>query len=355
MIRKPPSSAVLRLLDANGNRAREGLRVLEDYARFVLDSTPLSESLKSLRHDLAAAIGPVAAQAIVHRDVEHDVGRLLKTPREATRKSVADVVIAAGKRLPEALRALEEYLKTFDSHAATRVEALRYRFYEIEQQVSRTLRPASRFDHVRLYVLITQSACSGDWFAAATQAIAGGADCLQLREKDLCGAELLKRATRLVKLCRQQGVLSIINDRADICLLSGADGVHLGQDDLPAIAARKLLGDEKIIGVSTHHMEQARQAVLDGADYIGAGPVFKSATKPRDISPGIGYLQQVADEISLPGVAIAGITAENVGDVLATGIRRIAVTAAVVGCEDVQGAARRLKKILGRKRPQSHG
>ena len=181
---------------------------------------------------------------------------------------------------------------------------------------------------------------------AAKEAIDGGADCLQLREKELEAAELLKRAKQLVKLCRDRNVICIINDRADIAMLSDAHGLHVGQTDLPATEARKLIGREKILGVSTHNIEQARQAVIDGADYIGVGPVFKSSTKTRDILPGLPYARQVATEIKLPAIAIAGITHKNVDEVLSTGLRAVAVTAAVIACDDVKEATRALKERL---------
>lgn len=337
------NSSVLRLLDANANRAREGLRVVEDYARFVLNSGELCESLKILRHDLSAALSATVSEAILHRDTPADVGTTVSTSAEAKRASVGDVVTAAGKRLGEALRAIEEYLKIASPADAAKVEAIRYRFYDIEQKIARTLRPSSRFANVRVYVLITESACKGDWLATAEAAIRGGADCLQLREKDLESTELLRRAKLLAELCRRHGVISIINDRPDVAMLADADGVHLGQDDLPATEVRKLLGREKIIGVSTHSIEQARRAVLDGADYIGVGPVFPSKTKPRDFTAGLEYTRQAAAEISIPCVAIAGITAQNAAEVFATGVQAVAVTAAVVGCADVEAATRRLK------------
>jgi len=148
--------------------------------------------------------------------------------------------------------------------------------------------------------------------------------------------------------CREHRVISIINDRLDIALASNADGVHVGQDDLPAREARKLLGISKIVGVSTHRIEQANQAILDGADYIGVGPVYRSSTKPRDFLPGLDYAREVAKTLGdkIPAVAIAGITETNVDEVLATGIRAIAVTAAVIGCEDVRAAATRMKQRL---------
>jgi thiamine-phosphate pyrophosphorylase len=341
-----PDPAVLRLIDANANRAREALRVIEDYSRFVLDDAELSRRLKDVRHELTDAAKPWIAWGMLHRDTPGDVGTGIKTPAEQTRESASDVVTAAGKRLGEAIRAMEEFLKTLSPEAAARVEGCRYRFYDIEQAVARTLHANRAFEAVRLYVLITESACRRPWLETAEAAIRGGADCLQLREKTLESGELLKRAMQIVELCHRHRALCIINDRPDIAILSGADGVHVGQEDLPAVAARKLLGPDKIIGVSTHRIEQAKQAVLDGADYIGVGPIFRSPTKPRDFVAGIAYAKQVAAEIRIPAVGIAGITAENVDEVIAAGIGRVAVTAAVTGCDDVRAAAEGLRKRL---------
>lgn len=339
----------LRMLDVNANRAREALRVIEDYARFALNHDELCAQLKQLRHDLAGALGPLLADAILHRDTVGDVGTDNKTASEVVRANLAVVVVAAGKRLGEALRVIEEVLKIEHPDSAGKVESIRYRFYTIEQTVARTLRPASRMADVRLYVLITESLCKRPWLEAAEAAIAGGADCLQLREKEIEGREFLSRARKLVELCRSRGVLCVINDRPDIAVLAGADGVHLGQDDLPAAEVRRVVGAQMLVGVSTQRIEQARQAVLDGADYIGVGPMFRSTTKSRDILPGPAYARQVVESITIPAVAIAGITEQNVDEVLATGIRAIAVTAAVVACEDPQSAARRLKeKIVAR-------
>jgi len=336
---------VLRLLDANANRAREALRVLEDYARFVLDSAPLCAQLKSLRHELSQTLSEWTAQAIIHRDTPGDVGTNIKTSSETAREHIAAVVIAAGKRLGEALRSIEEFLKTACPADAAKIESIRYRFYEIERQLAATLRPTERFAAVKLYVLISESACKIQWLAAAEAAIDGGADCLQLREKTLPDSQLLARARQLTQLCRRRGVLCIINDRPDIAVLAGADGVHLGQDDLPVDQARKIIGDRGIIGVSTHNIDQARAAILAGPNYIGIGPIFKSPTKPRDFVAGLEYAAAVA-ALPIPKVAIAGISLENVDKVLAAGISAIAVTAAVTGCQNVRQAARGLKDML---------
>ena len=340
-------SAVLRLLDANANRAREGLRVLEDYARFMLNDDELSARLKRLRHELRAALAAWLDEAILRRDTPGDVGTDNKTDAELRRADVADVVTAAGKRVGEALRAIEEFAKTVGPANAAAVEVIRYRFYDVEQAVARTLRPANRFETVKLYVLITQRVCRRPWLETAELAIAGGADCLQLREKELDGGELLIRARQLTELCRRHAVLCIINDRVDVTLASGADGVHVGQGDLPAADVRRMAGRSMIVGVSTHNLQQAKQAVRDGADYVGVGPVFLSQTKPRDFLPGLDYARQAAQDIKIPSVAIAGITHENVDQVLQTGLKRIAVASAVTACDDVRSAAERLKKKLG--------
>jgi thiamine-phosphate pyrophosphorylase len=343
------NASVMRLLDANANRAREALRVIEDYARFVLNDERLCAQLKQLRHDFADVTRSFVADAILHRDTPGDVGTTIKASSELKRDDLCDVVTAAGKRLGEALRAIEEYVKTLNPADAAKVEAIRYRFYDLEARLAVTLRPAAcAFAKVRLYVLITESTCKRPWLQTAQLAIEGGADCLQLREKSLESGEFLRRARQLVELCRAHNVISIINDRPDIALLSGADGVHVGQEDLPAREARKIVGTSRILGVSTHNIEQARQAVLDGADYIGVGPVFRSETKPRPILPGLDYAKKVATKLGekIPAVAIAGINQQNVDEVLSSGIRAIAVTAAVTSADDPREAAARLKKEL---------
>jgi len=338
--------AIVRLLDANFNRSREGLRVIEDYARFILNDGNLSESLKGLRHDLALITSEVARNAILYRDIAGDVGREIKTPDELTRGSAVAVVIASGKRVGESLRTIEEYLKIDHPELAGQVEAMRYRFYAIEQNLTARLNPSKRFIGVRLYVLITERVCRKPWLEAAQEAIAGGAECLQLREKEIESGELLRRARLLVSLCRKHGALSIINDRADIAMLADADGVHVGQTDLSVRDVRSIVGPDKIIGVSTHRLEQARQAERDGADYIGVGPIYLSGTKPRAHIAGLEYARQVAEEIRIPAVAIAGINAENVHEVRSTGLCAIAVTAAVLDTVDVAKSTRLLRLKL---------
>ena len=343
-------NAVLRILDAAANRAREGLRVLEDCARFSLNDAGLTESLKHLRHDLAAALALLPMeQALQTRDTQGDVGTDIKTAAELHRESWPDLLAANAKRLSEALRSLEEAAKTINPDAAQALERLRYRGYTLEKSLlggAAGFQSVERFSRVRLYVLLTESICAPgrSWegvleeILAAAPAHAGISPlCVQLREKSCSDAELLARARVLVNACRKAGALAIINDRIDIALLSGADGVHLGQTDLPCGEVRRLLGPGKIIGVSTEKIAQAWQAVADGATYIAAGPMFPTTTKEKPRIAGPDYAAELIaanPPLNRPIVAIGGITLQHVQELTSRGIRSIAVSSAILRAQD---------------------
>ena len=198
-----------------------------------------------------------------------------------------------------------------------------------------------------MYVLLTGGTCASslDWTIA--QAAAGGTEIIQLREKSLSDKELYVRARDVRKWTRQAGVLFIVNDRPDIARLVEADGVHLGQDDLPVKDARRIVGPDTLVGVSTHTLEQVQRAVLDGADYIGIGPVFPSRTKEFAEFPGLEFVRAATAETSLPAFALGGIGPGNVAQVVAAGARRVAVSTAVAASDDPQRAARSLREALG--------
>ncbi len=347
-------ASVLRIIDANANRAREALRVMEEAARFILDDAELIEGLKQLRHDLAAALKRVDGLE-ANRDTPGDVGTTIKTTSEGVRGSAADVAIAAGKRLSEALRAMEEYGKTLGETASGRpgelsfaaaIEKARYRGYELEQRLNNAM-ASGRAKQWRLCVLISESLCpGGDWWRVAQAAVEGGADCIQLREKSHDAGELLARARRLVEICRPRGVSVIVNDRPDVALLSGADGVHLGQTDLPCAEVRRLVGRQLIVGVSTSKLDEAKRAQRDGADYCGVGPMFNTSTKHKEIIVGPAYLREFVAWGKLPHQAIGGITAHNAEELVAAGGRGVAVSSAVCCADDPVAAVRRMLSVL---------
>ncbi len=215
--------------------------------------------------------------------------------------------------------------------------------------LSTEMSAAALLRRTRLYVLLTQAHCRIPLLRAARQVIRGGADVVQLREKEMRDRELLRLAQELRRLTANLGVGFIVNDRPDIARLVGADGVHLGQEDLPPAAARRVLEDHQVLGVSTHSIEQARQATADGADYIGVGPVFPTPTKGYEQGVGLQYVQAAAEEIEQPLVAIGGITLERVREVLSAAGKRhmaVAVCSAVLDADDVEAATRAFKEAI---------
>jgi thiamine-phosphate pyrophosphorylase len=331
----PSSSPLLRLLDAAANRAREGFRVIEDYLRFVLDDRFLTETTKNLRHDLVAEMKKITpADLLASRETQADVGTGLTAAAEAVRGDLGDVLAANFGRLQESLRSLEEYGKLVDSAMAAQFKQIRYRTYTLQRAVEITRQSTERLAAAKLYVLIDGRNSPEEFHQFASSLIASGVHILQLRDKTLEDRQLLGRARLLRELTRGTPTLFIMNDRPDLAALSQADGVHLGQEELSVKDARTILGPQPHVGVSTHSIEQARQAVLDGASYLGVGPTFPSTTKDFTAFTGLDLLRQVAAEIRLPVFAIGGITLENLPEVLSTGISRVAVSGAISNAEN---------------------
>jgi thiamine-phosphate pyrophosphorylase len=200
-----------------------------------------------------------------------------------------------------------------------------------------------------LYVLLTQAHCGIPILEAARQVIRGGADVVQLREKQASDRQLVKLARELRRITGNAGVGFMVNDRPDVARLSGADGVHLGQTDMPVAAARKALAAGQIVGVSTHSIADVKRAVADGADYIGVGPIFPTATKGYETGVGVKHLREAATAAQAPLVAIGGITAARVPEVLAAVPGRrvmVAVCSAVLASADIEAAAAAFKKAI---------
>lgn len=213
---------------------------------------------------------------------------------------------------------------------------------------------SSLHDHLaaaRLYLVTDQSLSKGRTTTSVVEsALKGGVDMVQLREYAMSDWEMLKVAREVRLLTKRHNALFIINNRPDIAKITGADGVHLGQDDLPVEEARKILGLGKIVGVSTHEIDQAHKALLDGADYIGVGPVYPTHTKKNVVPPvTLEYVKQVrAWKQAPPFFAIGGINHLNAPAVLETGARRLAAVSAIVGADNIQKACAEFKEILAK-------
>jgi thiamine-phosphate pyrophosphorylase len=358
---------VLRILDANANRAAEGLRVVEEYLRFALDDAHLTAVCKSLRHELADVVSAIPLLARhAARDSDGDVGSpAASTVDSQQRVETLDVVAASLQRVKQALRVLEEYGKLLDVPAtesavgslptspAETFERIRYRLYSLERAVTLTDDALRRIPSPALCVLVDGRESPDALARLAESLIAVGVHMLQLRDKKLPDRQLVERARVLREITRGTNTLFVVNDRADIARAASADGVHVGQDDLSVRDARRMVGPHALVGVSTHSLDQAKQAVIDGANYIGVGPVFPSATKPQERLAGIELLRQVARNIRLPAFAISGIAADNVAQVVECGVNRVAVSSAVVNADDPADVARLLLDMLSAK-PQAN-
>ena len=205
------------------------------------------------------------------------------------------------------------------------------------------------FASFKLYGVTDISAESRSTLKKIDQAYAGGTDIIQLRSKTLSDGALYRLGLAIREIANRQKKLFFVNDRPDVAIAVAADGVHLGQADLPVAAARKMFkkaGVEMWIGKSTHRLNQACQAQKEGADYIGVGPVFKTPTKPDAKPAGLEFVGQAARQIQIPFVAIGGIDFSNIESVLRAGARRVAVVRALFAKEDIYEAAQKLKQKI---------
>lgn len=339
--------SVHRIIDANFNRGREAARSIEDFCRFALNSRLLTARAKQLRHELSAAIGKLdVGRLITSRDTLGDVGVGQTVEGQLQRANLADCFTAGCKRLTESLRTLAEVIQPIDPVVALAIEKLRFAAYALEKDIVVFSSPAEKFNRVSLYVVISSS-FPADVLSLAARCAAAGADCIQLRAKNIADDELFALALEFVRVCKDANVLSIINDRVDIAVAAGADGVHLGQEDLPIEQARRLQVVPLIIGKSTHSLEQLQSACDECPTYASLGPVFSTPTKPGAEPVGLDYVARATAALADTGighVAIGGITHENVEQVLSAGAGAIAVCSAITQAPDAGAACRALKE-----------
>ena len=340
------------MIDANLNRSSEGLRVLEDIARFVLNDAELSQRLKTARHDLARQTRSLSSGLLSGRDAEHDVGHLPSQDSESITKAtppqeLLDLVTANAKRVEEALRVMEEVAKLPDANSqldSAAFEQTRFDLYALERDLfSKTSRREKTDRMAGLYVILDRQFLAGrDDLEVARQVIDGGARVVQLRDKQSKKGELLLIAQELKDLCSQAGVLFIVNDYLDLALAVDADGLHIGQIDLPLHVARRELHIHTIIGCSVTTSSQAMNAQNEGADYVAIGSVFPTLTKKDAVVVGVDTVRELKRAISTPLIAIGGIDASNIQEVVIAGADAVAVVSAVLGEKDIRDAVQKL-------------
>jgi thiamine-phosphate pyrophosphorylase len=336
---------VIRIIDANLNRLAEGLRVLEEAARMVLDDAELTGRLKALRHDLIRGDLPFNLELLQSRDSAQDVGADLEVAGEAKEKDLALIVLANSRRAQESLRVLEELAKLpefISKMDSNKFKQARFELYTIEQSlVFRLTRQDKKKKIKGLYAVIDTGILGGrDSLVAAGAIIEAGVKVLQLRAKTTPKNQLLPIARDLQALCRMQDVLFIVNDHLDIALAIEADGLHIGQEDLPVETARRLLPLNTILGVSAATPEEVRAAEKAEADYIGIGAIFPTATKDDIKAVGLERLRLIRPLTRLPLVAIGGINKENAKSVIDAGADSVCLISAILEAEDIASAAK---------------
>jgi len=330
------------MLDANANRAAEGLRAVEDVARFLLDDAAGAQLAKNLRHAIRSAIPD---QVVAWRDTAGDVGTTITAAGELERARVTDLIRANAARAQEALRAAEEAAKLLGlATCAATLEHCRYEAYRLESAVLSRL-PAWLCHRIRLCCLVDTRLCV-DPVTVAGAAARGGAGLVQLRAKDLGARDYLALAARVQDAVRNAGALFAVNDHVAVARVLGADAVHIGQDDLPLAAARAVVGPRCAIGISAHTPEQARQAVADGADYLGLGPMFATTTKPHEPERGPGLLDAVRPFLTRPSYAIGGLDTERIRALLPRLPHGVAVAGAICRAVDPERAAAEILAVL---------
>ncbi|WP_269611145.1 thiamine phosphate synthase [Prochlorococcus marinus] len=340
----PPSdNRIAQLIDANLDRAREGLRVMEDWCRFGLKRSDFSIQIKDWRQQLGGHHHIIYRKA---RLTSNDPAMGISHPLQKVRSTPEAVFIANSSRVQEALRVIEEFTRITDPKLCEVATKIRYETYEIEIKVLSTTEGIQKRETLKdcsIYLITTKKRNLEE---IVHQSLKAGVKIVQYREKFLNDNEKISQAKCLASLCKKYNSLFIVNDRIDIALAVEADGIHLGQEDMPTKIARELLGPEKIIGRSTHCIEDIKNAEKEGCDYIGIGPIFPSETKKKLSPLGIDYLTKGLSETFLPAFAIGGINSSNIKKLNQINNLRIAVSNAVINASDPFSKTEELLKFL---------
>ena len=353
--------AIERLLDANLDRAREGLRVIEDWCRFGLARPDLVSRTKDFRQRLGRCH---QARYKLARHTATDPAAGMAHGAQAERQGAAAVVAANCGRVQEALRVLEEFGRALPGPLAGEAAAIRYGLYDLEVDVLRAAAgPGWRRELLQQCQLYLVTSPVANLEAVVAAALGAGVRLVQYRAKAdapagdapaggpaITDQQRLADARALRELCACHGALFLVNDRLDLALAVDADGVHLGQDDLPPAIARSLLGPDRLIGRSTNRIEQLHQAVADGCDYVGVGPVNATPTKPGRDPVGLEYVRQAAAASPIPFFAIGGIDATTLDGAVAAGASRVAVVRAITHAADPGAASAALLARLDQVR-----
>lgn len=344
------SEKELNIIDANLDRAKEGLRVCEDITRFVLEHKPLMNALKDQRHACTKALKDSklsTTQLLSARKKRTDVGQYTFSKGEKSRKSEEDLLAANFSRVQESFRVLEELFKKTNPFTAFQFKQLRFKNYELQNSVMLSFernKKIKKFEQAKLYAVLTLEKESPNTYLKITKKLlSAGVKIIQLRPKTLSDKTFLKTAKKL-RAITENKALFIIDNRPDLAVLCNADGVHIGQNDLSVKECRSIIGFDKLIGKSTHSKKQILSTLKESPDYSSVGPIFETKSVPYKTA-GLGIISS-AKKQKIPFVAIGGIDESNVKKVIQKGAERVAVITALTKSKNPTKTAKKLMSLI---------
>lgn len=332
-----------QIIDANLDRAREGLRVLEDWARFALGRKDLVKNFKNFRQILGKHHISVYKES---RNFIIDNCAGLSHPEQSKRNDNSSIISSNAARVQEALRVIEEFSRDHNQSLCEISSKIRYEIYSLEIIL---LKAKANFSNLRILnendlYLITLD--TENLFEKIKNILEGGVKIIQFRFKQGNDSDNLKFAIKIRELCDNFDALFLINDRVDIALACKADGVHLGQNDMDIKSARNILGFSKIIGISASNEWDIKKAIQDGCDYLGIGPVFATSTKKGKVPLGIETLKSLTKDIPIPWFAIGGVKQDNISLLKENNISKVAIITDLINSKNPKEKAIMLLKSL---------
>ena len=341
--REPDELQISQIIDANLDRAREGLRVLEDWARFGLGLENYVIKIKNFRQILGKNHLEIYKKSRNHIE---DQCKGLSHVEQTNRKSPEKIISSNAARVQEALRVIEEFSRLNNKELSKIASEIRYEIYTLEVELLNFNTRKKLGKIIRendLYAITDQKS---DVIEKIEDILIGGVKIIQYRFKTGTDKDHLEEAIKIKKLCQKYNSLFIVNDRVDIALASNADGIHLGQDDLDLKTARKILGNSKIIGISANNEIDIANSIKDGCDYIGIGPVFKTLTKKDKEPLGLEKIKTLTKDIKVPWFAIGGINIKNISYLKNNGFSKFALVSELMNSDDPKEQAIMILKEL---------
>jgi len=334
---------IYQIIDANLDRAREGLRVLEDWARFGLGKEKYVEKIKNFRQILGKNHLEIYK---LSRNYIEDKCKGLTHKEQINRKTSDQIISSNSGRVQEALRVIEEFSRPHNHELSKIASEIRYEIYTIEVELL-SLSKRKKLEKILiendLYVITDQK---DNLLEIIEETLIAGVRIIQHRFKPGTDKDHLQEAIQIKNLCKRYNSLFIVNDRLDIALASNADGIHLGQDDLDLKTARKLLGYSKIVGISANNAIDISNALKEGCDYLGIGPVFETKTKKNKIPLGIENIKTLTKDLNIPWFAIGGIKSNNISYLKRNGFKKVALVSELMNSEDPKEDAMMILKKL---------